>query len=349
MKNILYLGCHSTLEYQEVKLFTEMGYSVFSLGGVFQNSNEGDKMRGPIPNLIINKDLTANPQTKDDIHPDLISWADIIFMTHNVPSKDHPQPWIANNWKAIKKSKKPCIWRTIGQSNVAIEEAMTSFRTEGLKIVRYSPKEKNIPSYVGEDAIIRFYVDPEEYQGYVGNIPRLVNVSQGMFGSDTQAPRGEHMAKDVFDQVVEGLDWKIFGPGNDYAGEHDGGMLNYEDLKTMMRLNRVGLYTGTRPASYTLGFMEMMMTGMPVVSIGPEHGNKLYKQDAFEAHEIIGPNGEAGFWSDNPEELRNFCKMLLDNHDLAKQIGDKGRTRAIELFGIEGRKKEWEEFFNKII
>ena len=156
------------------------------------------------------------------------------------------------------------------------------------------------------------------------------------------------MAKDVFDEVVKDLDWKIFGPNNDYAREHYGGLLNHEDLKTMLKLNRVFFYTGTRPASYTLGFMEAFCTGIPVVSIGPDSGNKIYKQKTFEVPDLIGPNGEAGFWSDNPEELKNFCKILLENQQLALQMGIKGREKAIELFGKEKIKKEWEEFFKTL-
>lgn len=324
-----------------------MGHKVFSLGGLYQESNTGNELRGPIPSFEIQK-ITDNPQTKDNVGPDLIEWMDIAIVTHNAPSKEHLQPWIANNWKLFKESKKPIIWRTIGQSNVAVEESVTPFRNDGLKIVRYSPTEKNIPSFCGEDAMIRFYIDSEEYKGYVGNVPRVVNVSQGMFGSDTQEPRGKYMAKDIFDKVVEGLDWKIFGPGNDYAGEHNGGILSPQDLKSMLRLNRVFFYTGTRPAVYTLGFMEAFMTGIPVVSIGPDTGNAIFNQKTFEVPDLIGANGEAGFWSDNPEELKNFIKILLDNQHLAQEMGAKGREKAIELFGKEKIKLDWDNFFKTL-
>lgn len=346
--NILYCGSHAVLEHDEVKLFTEMGHSVFSLGGLYQEANIGNDLRGPIPGFIPPK-ITDNPQTKEDISPDLLKWADIIIMTHNVPSGKHLQPWIANNWEAIKKAGKPCVWRTFGQSTVAIEESLTVYRNDGLKIVRYCPLEKNIPSYIGEDAMIRFYIDPEEYKGYTGDVARIVNVSQAMYGSKTQTPRGGHMAKDVFEQAVNGLEWKIFGPDNEFANEHNGGKLSPDDLKSMLRLNRVFFYAGTRPASYTLGFIEAFMTGIPVVSVGRDIGNQIYNQKTFEVPDIIGPNGEAGFWSDDPAELHNFCKMLLENHDLAKQVGEAGRQRAIELFGKETIKLEWEAFFKTLV
>lgn len=156
------------------------------------------------------------------------------------------------------------------------------------------------------------------------------------------------MAKKIFDQTVDGLDWKIFGPNNENAGPHNGGGLSFEDLKSMMRMNRVALSMGTRPASYTLGFIEQMMTGMPMVSIGPVFGNDIYPQKTFEQHEILGLNQEYGFWSDSPEALKRYCQLLLDSQDLAQEVGRKGRQRAIELFGKQTISDQWKEFLNKL-
>ncbi|MFY0784083.1 hypothetical protein AB1K18_28080 [Peribacillus simplex] len=38
-------------------------------------------------------------------------------------------------------------------------------------------------------------------------------------------------------------------------------------MKQEMRENRAFFYTGTRITSYTLGFIEAFMTGIPIVSI----------------------------------------------------------------------------------
>ncbi len=347
---ILYLGCHEILEFDEVRLFTEMGHEVFSLGGAYQNSNKGGNLRGEIPGLLLYPDLVAKAQTKEDISEELIDWADIILMTHNapLPKEKHPQPWLKHNWNKFKRSKKPVIWRSIGQSSRPVEESLKEFRQQGLKIVRYSPREVFITGYVGHDAMIRFYADPNEYQGYTGSTPQVVNVSQALFGSDTNPSRGDHMSKHVFDKVVEGLPWKVFGPDNEKAGDHNGGKLSFEDLKSMLKLNRVYFYLGTRPAPYTLGFMEALMTGIPVVSIGPVFGNELYGQKTFEAHEILGDEGKAGFWSDSPEQLKEYCSMLLADHELAKKVGEQGRLRAIQYWGKDAIKAEWERFFKSL-
>jgi glycosyltransferase involved in cell wall biosynthesis len=343
--NILYYSAHSILEYDEVKLFTEMGHNVYSLGA-YQNSNDGD-LRGPIPNLYDNPHLrsVAIQCSKENTHQELIDWADVLFLMHNarVSVEDHPQPWLKGNWEKFKKSKKPIIWRGIGQSNAQVEQALQEFVTDGLKIVRHSPLDSTIPHYAGSSAMIRFYKDPEEYAGYNGQIPRIINLSQALYGSPTVNSRGDHMCIEFFKQAVDGYDWKVFGPDNDNAGEHNGGLLSFEDLKQMLRFNRVFYYVGTRPANYTLGFIEAMMTGIPIVSIGPEHGNEIYTdQKTFEAHELIG---DGGYWSDSVTQTRKYIAELLNNQGLAFELGNKGRARAIELFGKDKIRKDWEAFF----
>lgn len=347
----MYLGCHEVLEYDDLKLFSEMGWTCFSLGGAYQNSNKGiGALRGEIPSLEIQQDLTINPQTKDNIHPDLLKWADVILMTHNVPDKDHPQPWLNNNWEKFKEAGKPVIWRGIGQSNKIVEQSLEKFRKDGLKIVRYSPKESLIPNYQGSDAVIRFYCDPSLLDGYTGMIPRIVNISQGMFGGPSQASRGDHMNLTEFKMIVKDFDWKIFGPGNEKAGEHNGGKLDYGDLKSMMRFNRLFLSVGTRPASYTLAFMDAFMLGIPIVAIGPKLANSsIYKElPLYEVHELIGTSGEAGFWSNDINELKEYCKTLLADQTLAQTIGAKGRVRAISLFSRDLIMGQWKEFFESL-
>lgn len=351
--NILYLSCHAILEYDEIKLFTEMGHNVFSMGA-YQVNNSDNHLRPAIPGLYHNEHLVGSSLrcNKENLHPEIVEWCDVVISMHNsrVQVEDHPQPWIANNWEKFKKAGKPVIWRSIGQSTREIEKSLQKFRKEGLKIVRYSPREESIPSYQGSDALIRFYKDPTEYEGYTGNIPRIVNVSQALFGDGEVNSRGDHMSLDFFKQCTEGLDWKVFGPNNRNAGtDHNGGSLSFDDLKNMMKFNRVYFYTGTRPASYTLALIEAMMTGIPIVSVGPLNGNQIYTdQKTFEAHEIIGESGVCGFWSDNVEEVRMIFERLINDQSWAQQIGQNGRGRAIELFGKETVRKEWEKLFDTL-
>lgn len=348
---ILYLSAHLILERDEISLFHELGHSVFSSGAYTDPSNPGENsLRPAIPGMAADpaildryhKISNEHPghDFKDHLTKEFVDQFDVIIVMHT------PR-WIINNWDVMKH--KPVVWRTIGQSNRGTEKSLKKYRDQGMKIVRHSPREKLIPDYLGEDTMIRFYKDPVEFDGYVGNIPRIVNISQAMFGGDGVPSRGDHMSLPEFKAVTQGFDWKIFGPNNEKAGDHNGGRLSFDDLKSMLRFNRVFLSMGTRPASYTLGFIEAMLTGIPIVSIGPTLGNAVYHdQQTFEQHEIIGENGVAGFWSDSVAELRSYCQQLLDDQELAQEVGQKGRLRAIELFGKNGRSKEWEFFLNSL-
>lgn len=349
--NILFLSSHEILEANLIRLWLESGHKVFSMGA-FQTNSKGSGIRSEIEGLYLDPHLVAisHQCSKHNIHPELIEWSDVVISMHNSvsPTDTHPQPWIKYNFDNIKKAGKPFIWYSIGQSTQVVEESLAPFRSEGLKIVRYSPFEKNIPGYIGEDAMIRFSCDEDEFKGYIGSVSRITNISQAMFGNDRVPSRGSHMAFDTFKQVVDDFDWKVFGPDNENAGEHNGGLLSYEDLKTMLRLSRIYFYVGTRPASYTLGFQEALMTGIPVVSIGHDLGNAIYKQKTFEVPELIGENKVSGFWSDNILELKEYCRELLNDYELAKQVGMRGRERAIELFGKDKIRDEWERFFSKL-
>lgn len=338
-------------------MLTDLGHEVFSMG-IYQGSNKGGDLRGEIPNLYDNPELreASYKGRKEDLPQELIDWMDVCISMHNSPDPlgkvRHPQPWLEGNWEKFKKSKKPVIWRSIGQSTNSVEQSLGKFRKEGLKIVRYSPKEANIRDYQGEDAIIRFAEDSTQYGEYSGITPRLVNISQALFGDIEHGggvgSRGDHMNLPEFKRIVEGFDWKVFGPNNEDAGDHNGGLLSHEDLKQMLAMSRAFVFLGTRPASYTLGFMEASMAGIPVVAIGPNLANTLYHDKTYEVHELIGTSGEAGFWSDNVDELREYCKMLLEDVNLAKSIGAKGRARAISLFGRDSISKQWDEFLNKL-
>lgn len=259
---------------------------------------------------------------------------------HTPPVSSPPFfPWLANNW--AKFSGKRVIWRSIGQNITHLEEELSKHRDRGLEIVRYSPKERTIPSYAGEDAIIRFYKDPEEYKDWTGEKKTLINFTQSL------KQRGDHCGYNTFLKVSEGFNRKVYGVGNEALGDLWGGQVSHEEQKQILRENRVYWYYGTAPASYTLGLMEAMMTGIPVVAAGKNFTKKLYpEQDTNEIEDII-QNGVNGFVSNDIGQLREYIKKLMEDDELAKKIGDAGRKRAIELFGKQKIASEWEALLNK--
>ena len=248
----------------------------------------------------------------------------------------HIPEWIEQNWDKFRGKR--VIWRTIGQSTPNIEARMQALRHKGLEIVRYSPREANIEPTAGCDRIIRFYKDDREFGHWVGAGNEVITFAQDM------KHRGEFCNYDAFVKIAEGFNAHVYGPKNESSEALNGGFMQYGDMQQKMRDARVYIYTGTQPASYTLNLIEAMMTGVPVIALGPKHGNSLNPEtQLYEIPDII-QSGVNGFMSDDIGEIRKWVQLLLDDVKLARRIGDMGRQRAIELFGRDVIKQRWQEY-----
>jgi glycosyltransferase involved in cell wall biosynthesis len=225
------------------------------------------------------------------------------------------------------------IWRSVGQSVEGNERTAQPFRAAGMERVAYSPKEANIPGYSGHDALIRFYADPDEWNGWTGEDPTVIQVTQHLRQRDPYTNWG------FWEQATRGLNRMPLGPGSEAIGGP--GSLTYDEMKGWLCRARVYLYTGTQPASYTLGLIEAMMTGIPVVSIGPSYMRVFpYGPQMFEGQEIV----HAGY--DRPDAARYHLVSLLDDHALAAVHGEVMRQRAINLFGKDKIAAEWAAFLS---
>jgi hypothetical protein len=103
-----------------------------------------------------------------------------------------------------------------------------------------------------------------------------------------------------------------------------------------LRHLRVYLYTGTTPASYTLGLIEAMLSGVPVVSITANSWQA--PSPLFEGHEIA----ECGAWT--AEAGRSILCHFLDEPGAAVIWSKKQRQRAIDLFDVATVGAQWREF-----
>jgi hypothetical protein len=178
--NVLLLLAHSIEEHDQLKLLAGLGYDVFSIGGYIDPAHPHDPKRPALPDVPYHAELHAAVDalgTDDNLTaakvriPDVVlDWADTIIVHH------YEHTWLVPQWDRIRHKR--VIWRTVGQSVEGNERMMAPYREQGLQIVRYSPKERNIPGYAGEDALIRFYKDPAEWGGWTGEDARVINITQ---------------------------------------------------------------------------------------------------------------------------------------------------------------------------
>jgi glycosyltransferase involved in cell wall biosynthesis len=350
--NILYLGSHAILEYDQTKLWTDLGHDVFSIGAYSDPHHPGVDMRPAIPEAPVFADLIGlvhesrkrhEGQSTDypvidwakyDLHSDLIAWADTVIIDC------FPETWIPANWSRLKGKR--TIWRTIGQSNPDVERFMSKYRREGLEIVRYSPREKyafeRAGAFAGEDAVIRFGKSPQDWSGWNGSDGVVGNITQNM------VTRADHCGLDRWLAATDGLPVRPAGPGSE-ALRGGVGVLDYEAMRKYLRDVRVYLYTGTMPASYTLGLIEAMMTGVPVLrsewrtrrtTTDPAWLDELWEDDIFPRH---------GY---DVSILPRLLRDLLENVPDAAQQSKENRARAVELFGTETIGTQWADVLGRV-
>jgi glycosyltransferase involved in cell wall biosynthesis len=335
---ILYLPCHSILEYDQYKIWTELGHEVYSMGSYINPASPHDIKR-PATEGKYNSHFVSlrDVYSQDNLHPEQIEMADVIII-------DHKPEWIINNWDKMKHKK--VVLRTIGQSIAFTENQLLPYRKEGLLVVRYSPKELNIDFNLGCDAVIRFYKDPDEFKDWNGNIEQVITIGQRI----AHITRRRFCGYDIFLEATKLLPRQLYGDNNQDA-DFWGGSLSYEDFKKVLRDNRCFFYTGTQPASYTLTFIEAMMTGIPIVAVDKKLGNDVFinEQDTYEVDEII-QDSYNGFVGANIVELEEKTKFLLNNAkmELISDMSKRARQRAIELFGKEKIKQQWKQFLDNI-
>lgn len=332
---IHYISDHSILEYDEVQLLLDLGHEVFSNGAYLDPKGHITLPRPALKGGKFYEDYVklASTTPRTNMPKELIDPFDVIIVMHS-PNV------IVENWSKLRN--KPVIYRSIGQSVPRIENMLKPAREDGLKIVRYSPKESNIPGFIGSDAMIRFYKDENEYKKWNGSSKNVVNFSQSLKG------RRDFCHYDEIIPVIETFDGTVYGPGNEDLGQYNGGQVPYEKQIEIMRYARAMVYGGTWPASYTLSFIEALMTGLPIVAISKKlaHYPNFEPIDFYEVDELLAEIG--GIVCDSTEQLIAETKRLVEDQEHAKNISKKQRELALRMFSKEVISKEWEAFLDGI-
>jgi hypothetical protein len=341
--NILLLASHAVAEYDDVRMFTDLGYDIFAPGGYEVPSRSGEGIRPALPDAPHHPELVARLNEvraergapgpaidwgKAALHDDIIDWADVIICHH------FPDRWIAGQWERIRHKR--VVWRTCGQSDPRLEEYMRSFAEQGMQIVRYSPRERiafeRRWTFAGEDALIRFGKYPADYGPYIGDWETIGNVTQDIVA------RGDSVGLGVWLRITDGLPTKPAGKGSE-ALRNGMGALSYPDMLAYLRHIRTYFYTGTKPAPYTLGLIEAMLSGVPVVAYGlvAEGLDDEWVGLLSEAPAIVNPGLGAH---------RETLKVYLASQEYAATQGQVGREKAIRMFGIERIGTQWREFLS---
>jgi hypothetical protein len=331
---ILLLTSHSVAEYDDLRMFTYMGHDAFSIGAYSDPARPSDHLRPPLPIAPDHPELREACQAKReqygsmgidfaldwakaDLPEAVTEWADVVIIHHYLDR------WLIPQWTRLRDRCK-VIWRTCGQSNPMLEKAMLPLHAQGLRIVRYSPLERDVFTsygpFAGEDAMIRFGKFLGDYPLWSGVGGYVANVTQDL------AQRGDACGLPYWLQATAGLPARPAGAGSDQL-PGGVGMLDYPDLLHYLQEAGAYVYMGTGPASYTLALIEAMAVGVPI-HVMPRDQFPVPK--LFEAPQIVG-------------DTFTLAQMLADPF-IAISESSRMRFLADQLFNVHHPiSEQWEE------
>ena len=304
MANILYISCHSVLEFDELRILNSLGHSVFSIGSYFNPQNPAELIRPPLK-LHQNKEwIHSFKNTGCDaknLSKDFLSRFDFIIGMHG-------HDFFLGNMKNISKSTK-LIWRGIGQNNSFIETKLKILKSRGVILVRYSPLESITNNFAGQDFLIRFGKKISDF-----NNSKERN-GKTMLCYNSILNRIAHNDWNQSKDFVLSLNTDIYGASNEGVLNWKGTPSYEQQLSLYDSYSRV-FCLSSFPAPYTLGFIEAVLSGAEVFI--NNHGNKwderfLFKQNYERVSGNIfkfTPNDEIkNFFSDRTAKIE-WMKVL---------------------------------------
>jgi hypothetical protein len=321
---ILYVPNHGVLEYDELRIFSTFATSVFSAGYYADPANPTAFVRPSLPHLPRNHDAEA-VWARDDLtrasclhSADFLRCFDVVVAVHDHPGLDY----------LASVRGPPVFLRMIGQS-LATQEAKLATLRDRFKIVRYSPAERHLPNYAGEDALIRFGKFMDDYGPWTGTHRQVVS----FYGS--LARRKPAASFDFYDAATRPFARTMYGNRDTDWSQ---GPVKPEAMRDIYRNAYVYFCLHTHPASYTLNLMEAMASGCPIVTLGRGvTPSRPHVPMSYEVPEMIGG------CVDTPEDSHRLIRSLFASAELARQHSERNRAKAVELFSADKIAAQWKE------
>ena len=334
--NIFYFSVHHVLEDDEVRMLKSIGHNVFCLGSNGRTGANQDYRPSIQWNsvelhlhdvyLSLGGKYMSSLTPDEALPPGFADHFSVFIVMHEAG-------FFMQNWDKIKS--RAVVWRTIGQGLEEFEDILRPYRDDGLKIVRYCPREINIARSMGQDMIIRFGKDPNVYRGWTG-ITKQVTSFCGAYQR-----RYPQEAAD-YSNIADHIPAVLYGKDNETM-PNSAGFVSSERQIDVYKESSAYLYASAMYVPYTLNFIEAWMTGTPVILYAPlDRVTPNYEMDS------LVKDGESGFVCRDKASVVDRARLLLADHDLGARVGTAGRMAAIARFGLETISAQWSDFLDSI-
>jgi hypothetical protein len=165
----------------------------------------------------------------------------------------------------------------------------------------------------GEDEV-PFCADPDDYLPYSGE------VAAGLRICNFIESRKKILLWDFHEEAFGGIPVHLVGHNPNMPGV--AAAQSWDHLKTTLQTHRFYIHTADPELEdgYNMSTIEAMAAGLPV--LGNPHPTSPVK------------HGLSGFLSDEPDQLRKYAKMLLEDRRLAELMGRQARKTVMEHFSV---------------
>jgi hypothetical protein len=165
------------------------------------------------------------------------------------------------------------------------------------------------------DDIVENCVNVHEYLPWSGTVASGLRVSNQITG------RKKVLLWDFHEAAFKDVPVRLVGFNPDMPGVSPS--KDWDDLKSILSSHRFFIHTAHPDLEdgYNSATLEAMAAGLPIL------GNKNPSSPV--------EHGVSGFLSDEPEELRYYARLLLQDKDLAGRMGEAARKKVSECFPAE--------------
>jgi glycosyltransferase involved in cell wall biosynthesis len=159
------------------------------------------------------------------------------------------------------------------------------------------------------------------------------DLDKGIVVINNLPARGRLLGYDIFMHARKHVPLDLVGMG---TGELGLGEVLHPQLPEFQSRYRF-FFNPIRYTSLGLAICEAMMMGIPVIGLATTELSAVIE------------NGVSGFIHTDVEYLIDKMKLLINEPQLAREIGTKGREVALQRFGIKRFTNDWETLFIQVV
>jgi glycosyltransferase involved in cell wall biosynthesis len=158
-------------------------------------------------------------------------------------------------------------------------------------------------------------------------------LERGIVVTNNLDRRGRRLGADLFLRVRDEVPLDLAGIGSERLGGL--GDLAQDDLAATMARYRFYFHP-VRYTSLGMSLCEAMMIGLPVVGLA-----------TTEMPSVVS-NGESGFIETDVGRLVDVMRLLIEDRELARELGEGARRVAVERFSIPRFARDWNAVLDEV-